>query len=150
MARLRGTNVANTTIRGHQHEDGYVAVGNDGHTVVNTLAFDGVFQSMVRTATGLWTGTFKDAYISNLLYFNAVPQLYSTSTPSAMLFTLLSDNVGVTGTTPYALGSTPQVVHWMFSNAASAQGTPADLPPDAGFKYIVGLQVSSAYSIKSY
>lgn len=149
MARLRGTNVANTTIRGHQHEDGYVAVGNDGHTVVNTLPFDGVFQSMVRTAAGLWTGTFKEAYVSNLLYFNAVPQLYTSSSPSAMLFTLLSDNVGVTGTTP-STGSNPQVVHFMFSNAASAQGTPVDLPPDGGFKYMVGLQVSSAYSVKSY
>lgn len=146
MSRLRGTNVLNTTIRGHQHEDGYVLVGSDGYTVKSTLVPDTLFSSFARTATGLWTATLKDPYPCNLNYFNVVPQLYTSSSPAIVFFVLLSDTVGTAGGT-LSTGATPNVIHFMFANSS---GSAEDLPAGAGFKYEIGLQVSTAYYNKSY
>lgn len=148
MARARGVNVMNETVRGHQHEDGYVAVSTaDGYTVVNTLCVDSVFSSIVRGPTaGLWTATTKEAYPTNLLYFNAVPTLYTSSSPAIVFFVLLSNTVGVAGTTNYNQGN-PAVINFMFCNSS---GTPEDLPHGAGFVYEVGLSYSTAYYVESY
>jgi hypothetical protein len=144
--RLRGANVLNTTIRGHQHEDGYVSVGSNGETVVNSLVQDTLFASIVNTATGLWTATLKEPPPCNLNYFNVVPQIHSGDTPAVVFFQLLTDNVGTTGTT-LATGSNPAVIHWKFCNSS---GTAADLPANAGFKYEIGIQISTSYYTKSY
>lgn len=148
MARARGVNVMNETVRGHQHEDGYVQVSQaDGYTVVNSLVVDSVFESIVRGPTaGLWTATLKEAYPTNLLYFNCVPTLYTSSSPAIVFFTLLSNNVGVAGTTNWNQG-TPQVINFAFTGST---GTPADLPHGAGFVYTIGLSYSTAYYVESY
>lgn len=146
MARLRGTNVLNHVIRGHQAEDGYVGLKSDGYTALNTLNIDSVFSSMARTAAGLWTATLKEAQPCNLNYFNVVPQLHTGDAPYH--FTLLTDTVGTTSTTN-STGATPQVIHFMFS-LVSAPTVAADLPANAGFKYEVGLQLSTSYYTKVY
>ena len=147
MARLSGTNVQNNSTRGHQAEDGYASVGSDGYTVIGTtMQVDSVFDSFVRTGTGLWTATLKDCYWGNCQWFDVVPQIHSGDSPSVVLFQLLSDNVGSVGTT-VSTGAVPQVIHWKFCNSS---GTAEDLPANAGFKYSVGLVVSSAYTKKVY
>ena len=126
----------------------YVAVKADGYTVANSLVQDTVISSFVRTGVGLWSATLKQGYGCNLNWFDIVPVLYTSSSPAAMLFTQLGDNVGVAGTTN-SVGAVPQIIKFMFSNASSP-GTAADLPANAGFRYEIGLQVSSAYYKKSY
>ncbi len=147
MARLRGTNVLNHCVRSHQADDGYVAVGSDGYTVVNSIGLDSVVSSFKRTGTGLWSCTLKEANACNLNYFDVVSQLHTGDSPSVVFFQLLSDNVGVVGTTADIPGGTPQVIHFKFCNSS---GTAEDLPANAGFKYEIGLQVGTAYQIVSY
>lgn len=228
-ARLHGTNISNTVIKGHQHEDGYVLIdgyvnfgtldgyvidGYQGHigdynlpvfhdgyydgyygqvgylvngsyvngpfvggtltgyqgytgpydlpnfvgdyiatsssfgsyfvsTYILSLPRDSVFSSFTRTGVGLWTATLKEAYPCNLNYFRVLPQLFVGSSPSVLVFQLLSDNVGVHGTNPG-----DQKINFMFCNGA---GTPTDLPLGAGFKYKIGLRLSTAdYYTETY
>jgi hypothetical protein len=146
MARLKGTNVLNTTIKGTQIEDGYVLVAGDGYTPTNQLVIGSVFASILRVSTGTWVATLAEGYECNLNYFNVVPELYTGSSPGIVFFKLVSDNVGTTGSTNN-LGTDPQVINFQF---VSSSGTAEDLPPFAGFKYLVMLQVSSAGYTQSY
>lgn len=146
MARLKGTNVLNTTVKGSQFEDGYVLVGVDGYTVTNQLVIGSVFVSFVRTAAGTWVANVAEGYECNLNYFSVVPELYTGSSPALVFFKLVSDNVGSTGTTN-SVGTTPQVINFQF---VSSSGTAEDLPPFSGFKYFVALQVSTAGYTQSY
>lgn len=139
MSRLKGTNVLNTTVKGHQHEDGYVAVASDGFTVVSTLPIGTLFKSFVRTGTGLWTATLLEAPPCNLNWFDVVPVAFTGSTPAYNDFVQLGDNVGTAGTTSWD-GSNPAVINFMLTNGGSA----ADLPPRGGFRYEIGLKMSTS------
>lgn len=145
MARLKGTNVANTTVFGHQHEDGYwLADGYNGHTVVS-LELVTVFASVTRTGTGLWQAVLLDAYPCNLNYFHVDPVLVNTSA-TPLHFVLFNNNVGVAGTTP-STGSTPQFINFGFVNSS---GVLTDIAVSSGMNYEIGLRVSTAYYTKNY
>jgi hypothetical protein len=142
MSRLHGPNVSNTTVEDHQHEDGYVLVGRDGYTVLNTLNADSVFKSFARTGVGLWTATMSEAYPCNLNYFKVLPQLHVGDSPPVVFFQLLNDNVGTLGTI-----YPQQRITFKFCNGS---GTAEDLPANAGFKYKVGFSLASVYYTRSY
>ena len=142
MASLHGYNQLYSTIPQHQQEDGYVCVKSDGYTVSNSLIPRTLFQSFIRTGAGLWTATLKGAYPCNAVEFTVVPVLYTSSSPAVLIPVQLGDNVGVKGTVPLQ-----QVFHFGFTNVS---GTFVDLPPNAGFRYKVGLQLSTANYIESY
>ena len=146
MARLKGTQQLYSTVLQHQHEDGLVVIGSNGYDAVNALPPSSVFQSLVRTGVGVWTGTFKECYPCNLNYFHVDSQLPVGSTPPVLLTQLLTDTVGVPGYTDFN-GGNPQTVEFMF---VSLDGVPTDLPVGAGFKYEVGLQLSTLYYTESY
>lgn len=131
-----------TTIPEHWQEDGYVAVGADGYTVVaSSLQVNSLIASFVRTGAGLWSCTLKQAWPVNLKFFNVVPVKSAASS-----FACLGDNVGDAGTTDNFVGGTPQVIHFEFLTS----GSPADLAANSGFRYLLCLQRSTAYAVKAY
>lgn len=123
-------------------EDGYVSVGPDGYTVTaSTLQVNSLISSFHRTGAGLWSCTLKQAWPVNLKWFDIIPVSSPTST-----FQCLGDNVGVVGTTDNIVGGNPQVIHFEFLTS----GSPADLAANAGFRYQIVLQRSTAYAVKAY
>lgn len=125
-------------------QDGYVAVGNDGVTIVSSLPVNSVIKAFARTSAGVWTCTLQECwpapvastYNSPLLRFNITP-VYTTDPGSSILnVAVLSDNIA-TNTTP---GS--GVINFEFLNSS---GTKTDLPVDSGFRFSIELQLTNLY-----
>jgi hypothetical protein len=140
MARLHGTNVQNTTVFGHQHEDGYWMVdGNNGHTVVEMNAAS-IIASVTRSSTGVWVATLSEVQPCNLKFFHVDPVLLSTSA-TPLMFVLFQNNVGVAG-------ATSNTITFGFVNPTTNALT--DLAAGTGMCYQLGLQLSTAYYTKQY
>jgi len=122
--------------------DTTINIQANGQNTGNTLPLTSLIKSFVHVGTGLWQCILKEAYACNLPYFEAIPQLFVGSVPPVLIYQLLSDNVGVSGTT-----DGQQVINFMFCNSS---GVPTDLPANAGFKYELGLKVSTAYYTRTY
>ena len=126
------------------HQDGYIAVSNDGYTQHSVLPVNSIIKAFARTSAGVWTCTLQEcwpasvtnAYGSPLVKFDITPVYPSDPGSSKLGVAVLSDNIA-TNTVP---GS--GVINFELLNSS---GTLTDLPALGGFRFSIVLVNTNLY-----